>query len=314
MGIPPSFQYILSDLISSDSNWSLHPFLDENPSSFLKQSFEDLGILHPPTVQQSAGGRFELICGRRRFYALQQYYNQTNLNCLILPPELPARTFLLYILTDQQLHSPLSPMETAFFLKYCLQRIDEKEVLSFFLPLLGYKPHADILNQCISLLKLEEKIQLQIHHGFIGEKLAFEFVDLPTNDRKIFSFLIESLQPGAGKQRRLISLSRDIAQRTHQSIASLFAEQPFKQIIDHEEMNPPQKIHFLLELLQKIFYSRSDDAEKVFTDRIRRLDLPNNLTVTHSLNFEKNEVYLTIRYPDLQSCEHAWLSNQSIFK
>lgn len=309
---PPLFQYILSDLISSDSCWSLHPFLDEKPSRLLKQSFEELGVLHPPTVQQSTGGRFELICGRKRFYALQQYYNQTNLNCLILPPELPARTFLLYILTDQQLHSPLSPMETAFFLHYCLRKIDEKDVISFFLPRLGYRPHKDILNQYTDLLKLEERIQLQIHHGFIGEKLAFEFVDLPNNDRMIFSLLIESLQPGAGKLRRLISLSRDIAQRKHQSIASLFGELPFRQIIEHQEMNPPQKVHSLLELLQKIFYSRSDDAEKVFTDRIRRLDLPNSHTVTHSLNFEKNDVFLTIRFPDLQSCENSWLRNQSI--
>jgi len=314
MFIPSAFQYIPSDSISSDSSWCLHPFLDEKPSARLKQSFEDVGILHPLTVQQSAGGKFKLVCGRQRFYALQHCFSQANLYCLILPPELPARTFLHYILTDQQLAGPLTPMETAFFLKYCLEMIDEEEIVSFFLPHLGHKPHADLLHQYTNLLKLEEKIQTQIHYGFIGEKLAVEFVDLPTNDRMFFSFLIELLQPGAGKQKRLISLSRDIAHRTHQSITSLFEGQPFKQIIEHQEMNPPQKVHTLLELLQRTFYSRREDAEKVFTDRIRKLDLPNNLTVTHSLNFEKDEVFLTINYPDLSSCESACLSNQILAK
>ena len=314
MSMPSSFQYIPSDSISSDARWSLHPFLDEKPSFQLKQSFEDVGILHPPIVQKSAGGSYKLICGRRRFYALQHCYGQSNLYCLILPPELPARSFLLYILADQQLCSPLTPMETAYFLKYCMEKIDEQETVSFFLPRLGLKPHTDQLYHHTNLLKLDEKIQNQIHHGFIEKKLAFELIDFPTSDRMFFSSLIELLQPGAGKQKRLISLSRDIAHRTHQSIVSLFEQQPFKQIIEHQEMNPPQKIHSLLELLQRTFYSRREDAEKVFTDRIKKLDLPNNFSVTHSLNFEKNDVALTINYPDLQSCENACLSNQILTK
>jgi len=109
----PVFESIPLNRINIIPHWNLHPFLNKTPSHQLKQSLQDLGVLHPPIVQQAAEGNFDLICGRRRLYAFKHYYHQTNAYCLILPPELPTRRLALYILTDQQLNGPLSPMEAA---------------------------------------------------------------------------------------------------------------------------------------------------------------------------------------------------------
>jgi len=70
-------------------------------------------------------------------------------------------------------------------------------------------------------------------------------------------------------------------------------------------MNPPQKTHTILELLQRKFYPRSSTAEQLFKERVRRLKLPDNLEITHSLNFEKDEIYLTETFTDWQSCEKS---------
>lgn len=312
MFTPTEFQFIALNRINSIQHWDIHPFLDETPSLRLKQSLQELGILHPPIVQQTANGDFDLICGRRRLHTLKHYSNQTNVCCLILPHELPTRRLVHYILTDQLLNGPLSPMETAYFLKYCMADMDAEDVISLFLPRLGYKPQPDFLYQLLSLLKLDKKIQRQIHAGLIVEKTALELLDLPDEDRLTLSTLIEELQPGTGKQKRLLTLSRDTAYRTQQTITSLLEGEEFKQIIEHDEMNPPQKIHTLLELLQKKFYARSSDTEQAFKDRVRKLALPDNVTVTHSLNFEKDEIFLTIGFPDLQSCETAWRKKQIV--
>jgi ParB-like chromosome segregation protein Spo0J len=312
MFILPEFKSISLNRININQHWDMHLFLNETPSLQLKQSLQDLGVLHPPIVQQTTKGNIDLICGRRRLYALKHYFNQTNVCCLILPPDLPTRSLAHYILTDQQLNGPLSPMEAAYFLKYCMEDMDAKEVVTCFLPRLGYKPQPDFLNQLLSLLKLDKKIQRQIHTGLIIEKTALELLELPEEDRFTLSTLIELLQPGTGKQKRLLTLSRDIAKRTQQTITSLLEGEEFKQIIEHDEMNPPQKIHTLLELLQKKFYARSSDTEQAFKDRVRKLALPDNVTVTHSLNFEKDEIFLTIRFPDLQSCETARRKKQIV--
>ncbi|MBU0664543.1 MAG: ParB/RepB/Spo0J family partition protein [Proteobacteria bacterium] len=302
----PSFKDISLNSIRITPLYNIHPFLDDSAPPELKQSFEESGILHPPIVQQVQDGTFDLICGRKRLHALKHHFKKKSAPCLIIPPVSDPYTFFLYILTDQQVNGPLSPIETAFFLKYCLEKIDEKVIINFFLPRLGYKQQATILHQLISLSILDESIQLQIHHGFISDKIAFEFLELPLEDRSSLSSLFELLHPGTGKQKRILLLSREIAQRSQQSITTLFAEQEFQFIIEHNEMNAPQKTHNILELLQKKFYPQSSDAEQIFKDRVRSLNLPQGYELIHTLNFEKDAVYLTVSFPNLGSFEKAW--------
>ena len=309
-----SLKDIKLNSINTIPHWNIHPFLDDTPSPALQQSFTEVGILHPPIIQQALDGTFNLICGRKRLYALKHYSKQTSWPCLIIKPTVAPTAILLYILTDQQLNGPLSPIEIAHFLKYCLDKMDPNEVINFFLPRLGYKKQEFHIKQFVSLLTLEETIQRQIHHGLIIDKIAFELLTLPSRDRFCLSSLFELLQLGTGKQKRILTLSRDIAHRSQKTISSLFEEQDFKNIIGHQEMNPPQKVHTLLELLQKEFYPRSSEAEHIFKDRARRLNLPDNYELTHSLNFEKDEVYLTLTFPDLESCETACMQKNERHK
>ncbi|MDO8945834.1 MAG: ParB N-terminal domain-containing protein [Desulfocapsaceae bacterium] len=307
MATYPSFKDISLNSIRVTPHYNIHPFLEDSSAPpALKQSFEESGILHPLIVQQAPNGTFELICGRKRLHALKHHFKQTFAPCLIIPADCDPYAFFLYILTDQQVHGLLTPMEAAFFLKYCLQKIDEKEAINFFLPRLGYKQQSTILHQVIRLLTLDENIQRQIHHGFISDKIAFELLDLPPEDRSSLSKLFELLQPGTGKQKRILLLSREIAQRSQQTITTLFEEQEFQYILEHTEMNAPQKVHSILELLQKKFYPQSSDAEQIFKDRVRILNLPEGYQLTHSLNFEKDAVNLTVTFPNLGSFEKAW--------
>ncbi|MBW6520570.1 MAG: ParB N-terminal domain-containing protein [Desulfoarculaceae bacterium] len=306
MSTHPQFKIITLDSINTTPNWTVHPFLDDTPSPALKQSLEESGILHPPVVQQAQDGTFNLVCGRRRLYAVRHYFKQTSLPCLVIQPALPPSAFFLYILTDQQSNGPLSPMEIAFFLNYCLGTMDEKDIADFFLPRLGYKKQTALIQRLTRLSTLEETIQRQVHHGLISDKTAFELLALPSKDRMTLSSLFDLLQPGTGKQNRIVTLSRDLALRSHKTISSLFAEQKFKEILVHKEMNPPQKAHTLLELLQKNSYPRSSEAEQLFKEKVRRLKLPDNYEITHSLNFEKDEVYLTKTFVDWESCEKDW--------
>jgi hypothetical protein len=310
MSIQPSLKEISLSSINITPDWNIHPFLDDTPSTCLKQSFLESGILHPPIVQAAKDESFELVCGRKRLYALQHYYQHINrFHCLILPSTLTLREICLYVLTDQQLNGPLSPMETAFLLKHCSQKMDELEIKDFILPRLGHSGHKNqsmLIHQFVRLTTLDTRAQQLIHHGLIIEKTAFEVLELPPEDQKALFFLFDLLQPGTGKQKRILSLTREIVNRSASTISSLLDEQEFKQILEHAEMNIPQKTHSLLELLQKRSFPRSSGAEQIFKDRVRRLQLPAHYELNHSLNFEKNEVALTVTFSDLERCEQTW--------
>lgn len=310
MPIQPSLKEILLSSINITPDWNIHPFLDDTPSIFLKQSFLESGVLYPPIVQAAEDATFKLVCGRKRLYAFQHYFQHINkFFCLILPPTLTPLEICLYVLTDQQLNGPLSPAETAFLLKHCSREMDEQKIKDFILPRLGHSGHKNqsmLIHQFVRLTTLDTRAQQLIHHGLIIEKTAFELLELPPEDQKALFFLFDLLQPGTGKQKRILILSREITNRSGSTISSLLDEPEFKQILEHAEMNIPQKTHSLLELLQKRSFPRSSDAEQTFKDRVRRLQLPAHYELTHSLNFEKNEVSLTVTFPDLERCEQAW--------
>jgi hypothetical protein len=318
MSIQPSLKEIPLSSINIIPDWNIHPFLDDTPSTFLKQSYVELGILHPPIVQAVEDETFDLVCGRKRLYALRNYFQHIKrLPCLTLPPTLTPREMYLYVLADQQINGPLSPMETAFLLKHCLQKMDEREIKECFLPRLGHNGHKNQsvwIHQFIRLTTLNTRTQHLIHQGLIIDKIAFELLELLPEDQEALFSLFELLQPGTGKQKRILSLSREMANRSCSTISSLLREPEFIQVFEHTEMNIPQKTHFLLDLLQRKAFPRSSDAEHFFKDRARRLNLPAHYELTHSLNFEKDEVSLTITFPNFERCEQAWHTMKDLFE
>ncbi|OEU83933.1 MAG: hypothetical protein BA873_02920 [Desulfobulbaceae bacterium C00003063] len=76
-----------------------------------------------------------------------------------------------------------------------------------------------------------------------------------------------------------------------------------QQILDHEEMNPPQKAQHLGKFLQKQLTPTFLEAESSFSDFTKKLQLPENLTLSHSQAFETDEVTLSIKCKNLQECQ-----------
>ena len=100
---------------------------------------------------------------------------------------------------------------------------------------------------------------------------------LDREDRTRIVDLIELLQLGGGKQKRLITLCRDIALRENISIGSLLDQPDMKAVIEHNEMNIPQKTNRLLSLLQKRCYPQSTAAREFFQSQLHALALPGDL-------------------------------------
>ena len=74
-------------------------------------------------------------------------------------------------------------------------------------------------------------------------------------------------------------------------------------ILNHNEMNVPQKIHHLGNLLQQAMTPASALAEGAFVKQVASLQLPANHSISHSPSFEKDEITLSITFKDFVACE-----------
>lgn len=302
---PSSLRSIeLQQILQSDS-WNLHPFLppvSAHQDDSLLQSIKRVGILHPPLLlHHSQENSYELLAGRARLHLHSELYpEQPTIACMLLEDTAAPLSILFHILEDQKLSGPLSPMEKAFFFSYCLQHLSTEDAARHFLPALGEKNQPQTITRYIRLLELEPELQRSVHSLKIAEKTAFELLLLSRSERLALHTLFIQLGLGGGKQKRLLSLARDLACRHGKTITELFSEKELKDILTHPESNVPQKAAILFRFLQKQLFPNSEAAEEAFRKNVARIRLPGSCSIEHSQSFETDEVSLRIRFSSLE--------------
>jgi hypothetical protein len=301
----PEFSIVSLDCIADAHRWNIHPFLGTDIPASLNQSIGKTGILHPPLLLELADGGFEIIDGRKRLQAARKILALNECPCLVVPLATPPQDVLSFLLASQGCCAPLSPMETAYFLKICGDYLTSEEIAQLFLFSLTGRNSISLLAKYNRLLTLEYSLQNHVHHRFISEVLAFELLRLKADDRIQLADLFSDFQMGGGKQRRFFSLARDIAMRRETSITAILALPPLQEILQHRQMNAPQKVQNLLAILQQMATPSVYGDDQSFKVRVSALALPPSCTVVHSQAFETDEVCLSIKFENFKQLRMA---------
>jgi sulfite reductase alpha subunit-like flavoprotein len=141
--------------------------------------------------------------------------------------------------------------------------------------------------------------------------MVSEILLLPDeNDKLALVQLFKNCGMGDGKQKRFFTLIRDIALREGLTISSYLQQEKIRAILDHEEMNVPQKIHHLGDLLQQELSPSYSLAERDFVKQLKELHLPTNYSISHSPSFERDEITLTIAFENIAACKNYLLQKQ----
>lgn len=300
----PVFKSIALQDIEQSDGFNLHPFLPPEPPASLCASISRLGILHPPILKRQGQDNYLLLCGRYRLGALRLLVPPAkSTTCLVLADEAGPGVTFAHVVEDQLIGSGLSPMEIAYALHYGIQHLAPEETAQAFRPLLGEKVQDHVIRKKLSLLQLETATQQSVHEGRINEKLAYELLQLETGDRMTLHGVFLDLGLGGGKQKRLLTLCRDLAFSQGVSISALLREGDCATILDHAEINSPQKAATLLTFLQRKLFPESTAAEEAFSRQVKRMDLPGSCTISHSPAFERDEVSVSLQFSDLSEME-----------
>jgi hypothetical protein len=301
----PQFSTVPLHRIAAASRWDIHPFLGPEVPPGLNRSFVETGVLQPPLLLALDDGMFEIIDGRKRVQAARKTLNLSECPCLVVPATSLPREILSVLLASQSCHAPLSPMETAYFLKICGDFLPPEEVAKSFLLRLTGRDSISLLPRYNQLLTLELGLQSHVHHHFISEAMALELLQLTADDRCILLDLFADFQMGGGKQRRFFSLARDLAMRAETSITAILAQPPLQEILQHRQMNAPQKVQNLLTILQQMATPSLHRDEQSFKAAVARLDLPACCSVQHSQAFETEGVHLSITFDNFDQLRRS---------
>ncbi len=295
------------DSVTFSSSWNLHPCELYTLPRELVSSFARVGILHPPILLTKEAGRFEIVCGFKRLLFAASILERREVDCLILAANTEPEAILDIILTDQFLARSLSIVEKARFLEICTRFLQPQQIADSYCDRLMLDRRQSTLQKLLDILSEPHESLTAFHSGTLQEKVVMELLDLPSeDDRNSLVKFFKRLQMGEGKQRRLLSLIRDLAFYDDRPIAAFLEDSSIQEILNDRNMNNPQKVQHLNSFLQQKLNPLFSNAERDFADKVKSLKIPENCTISHSPSFEKDEVTLSITFENLAACQE-WL-------
>lgn len=282
------------------------PCCDGKPGDELRQSIQRHGILHPPIVKEDSPASFFIVAGRKRLAALREASSPMTCDCFKLPADTEEIPILALALEEGLLSGPVSAIERATFFRKSSRYLDEKEIASRFLPLMGLTPTPYHIRRDLKLLELEEPLIQAIHLGKLDEKVAFELGRFSFSDRLSLFAVIDSLNLSVGNQKKLAVCCRELAARNRMTMRELLTDPAVDEIINHGEANIPQKTAHLMAWLNRQRFPRLSRAEKEFAAFRAEAGLIEGVTLQHSPSFEKDTLYLTLPCRDRDHFQRIW--------
>jgi ParB family chromosome partitioning protein len=289
--------------LEEKSSWQIRPSL---PDSFiLQQSVESIlrvGLLYQPIVQQSNDDSFEFITGKGCFDRLQSVYPGTKIWCRVVAGNMPAKEILRLIFEENSRIRSISSIEQAYLFQLCQKHLNPEDIIELFREL-GVQINPHFIARTLELLKLEIPLQVALITEKITEVVARELLKLDVMNRTAVFHIFGQLNIGGGKQRRMLMLLKDLAGREGISIVEYLDRSDIQDILNHPEMNIPQKAQSLLQLLQNLQVPTLSEAETAFAKWKSCLKLPDNCQVDHSPAFEQDTVILTVAFAHKEQME-----------
>lgn len=292
------------DCINFSTEWNLHPWDFRVVPTELQEDLALNGVIHPPLVIADSKKTFTIVSGARRMEFIRRSIGPSQVDCMVLDKDAPDSFILNLILADQSYASKLSLAEKARFVEIASRLLKIGNIVTTFQGKLQLKNGRSTIPNLLEILKQDDIIIREIHAGRIQDQMVSEILSLPEEaDRRALVQLFRNLGMGNGKQKRFFNLIRDIAFREESSITAFLQKKDIAEILDHKEMNIPQKIHHLGNLLQNQINPASTLAESAFVKQVKSLHLPANQSISHSPSFEKDEITLSITFKNFADCE-----------
>jgi hypothetical protein len=293
------------------TDWNLHPWEFEIIPAELEESLTLNGIIHPPLVLADSSKVFTVISGAKRLEFAGRLSGPSPLYCMVLAKDTPPHLILNFILADQNTTSKISLAEKARFIEIACRLLNIEDVVSLYQKKLQLRTGRSTISDLLRILQQDEIIIKEIHAGRLQDRMVSEILSLPEeSDKLALVQLFKNCGMGDGKQKRFFTLIRDIALREGLTISSYLQQEKIRAILDHEEMNVPQKIHHLGDLLQHELSPSYSLAERDFVKQLKELHLPTNYSISHSPSFERDEITLTIAFENIAACKNYLLQKQ----
>ena len=186
----------------------------------LANSIQDNGLVHPLVLIQNGDGKYNILCGFRRFQALKRLGKEEVEARVYHEEDLTDEQRMLISLAENRDRRDLNPVEIGNFLQCAKDRLklSEKKLALRFGKLLGIGESHSSVNKHILLNKIRVKgespwiindvLKRQLAFGVAADQLAF--INDVEDRNALYKELVKPLRPTKPELRNIKNVLREI--------------------------------------------------------------------------------------------------------
>lgn len=281
----------LSSINSEDSAFHIST---QSQNHKLVAAIQQMGLLHPPILKQRDSG-YGIVCGFRRIEACRQI-GWSEVPAFILDPDTPDSACALYAIADNSFQRPLNLIEISRSLYLLSSHFKDESVQLKYASLLGLSTHRTHMKKIEKICHLPKPIQDSILADTLSLAVALDLSELDSKTAVALVRLFDQLNIGLNKQRQLILLFKEIAQRENTTVYNLMNEKEVRQILNNTELDRVQISQQIKSYLKKRRYPTITQFRKDFEKQVKALKLGNSVSLIPPKDFEGTTYTLTLRY------------------
>jgi ParB family chromosome partitioning protein len=257
-------------------------------------SIQKIGLIQPPVLMANPSG-YTIVCGFRRIAACCKL-GFTRITALILEKSFDRFEAAQMSIADNALQRSLNLVETSRALNLLDDFAPDNQQRREAAEALGLPVNRSVAPTIKKICRLPLPIQESILKDTVNLSMALELSELDPAAAEGLTRLFDQLKVGLNKQRELLLLLKEIAEREGIAVLQLIAEKPLQEILKTAEMDRAVKRQKVRTYLRRRRFPAISQAETDYRKWVGQLKLGNHINLVPPENFEGNTFKLNLRF------------------
>lgn len=284
-----TFQTVrLEDIDFSDETFRM---TEDLVSERITASLKVVGLINPVVLRQSAGTKKAIVCGFRRLHALR-HLGKAEALARIEPSSCPPLQAFSLALLDNLSHRRLTALECsrALFVLQDACGVDRDMLIDKYLPMLGLKPHENVLRTYLDLGRLTPALRHLVREEEITLTSAAWLAGMPAAIQERFGAMFERIQLSASLQRKVLDLFEELGATVSGGVSEVMDRPDVGAVVKDSSLSCFQRGEKLHDLLYRLRSPRLCRAHDRFRANEQSLGLSGKVSITPDPFFETTRI------------------------
>ena len=280
---------------SIDIDDQLTNFSFDIPPISLKQSIEEVGVIHPVTLVP-LGKSFRIVCGHKRIKIVSQLKIK-EIPARILSPAPDEEAMLMLNLSENQFLHQYSDIEKGLILsKLYTIKIPEIRIIEKYMPMLGLEKSKKLLGDYLSANQLTTELKTLLHEMNVPLRTFSVFFNWNAKSTMAAERFFSALRPGVNKWRDLLEWIEEISTRDEITPLDLFELPKLQSVLNQNDLAPNVRYDRIRQILHSRRYPVLSDLRVRLARSLDALQLDDKTKVHVQDSFESDEIRIEMKF------------------